>query len=78
MHELVRQYAEDQLLLSGDTELTHNHHLIYFLTLAEQAEQFWDTTQEAEWLQNLEANGIICLSGCAGHSIKEIHRFYYA
>ena len=54
MHELIRQYAADQLMASGEMDITHDHHLEYFLTLAEQAEQFWDTAQEAEWLQHLE------------------------
>ena len=54
IHELVRQYAYGQLQASGDAEMTHNLHMGYFLTLAEQAEQHWDTAQEEEWLRILE------------------------
>ncbi len=53
-HELIRQFAYDKLQVSGEAEITHNLHLNYFLSLAEQAEQFWDTAQEGEWLKNLE------------------------
>ena len=54
IHELVRQFAYDKLLASSETIATHNLHLNYFLSLAEQAGNFWDTAQEGEWLQHLE------------------------
>ncbi len=54
IHELVRQFAYDKLQVSGEAEKAHNLHLHYFLSLAEQAEQFWDTAQEGEWLTRLE------------------------
>ena len=54
IHELVRQYAYGQLQLSGEAEITHNLHRDYFLSLAEQAERYWDTAQEGRWLQHLE------------------------
>ncbi len=55
MHELVFQYALDQLNAAGETEPTKDQHLAYFLGLAEHAQQFWDTALEGEWLERLEA-----------------------
>jgi predicted ATPase/DNA-binding SARP family transcriptional activator len=56
LHNLIRQYATERLLLSGFEEIKriHDTHLDYFLSLSERAEQFWDTNQEKEWLQRLE------------------------
>ncbi len=56
MHELIRQYAHERLMESGEAaaRLAQESHLNYFLSFAERAEQFWDTAYEGEWLQLLE------------------------
>jgi predicted ATPase/DNA-binding SARP family transcriptional activator len=54
MHELIRQYAADQLEANGETTQAQDSHLAYFLFLVEQAEQFWDTAKEGEWLERFE------------------------
>jgi tetratricopeptide (TPR) repeat protein len=57
MHELIRQYAHERLEASGQpaTSLAQEAHLNYFLSFVEQAERYWDTEQERQWLQLLEA-----------------------
>jgi predicted ATPase/DNA-binding SARP family transcriptional activator len=53
MHDLIHQYASDRLHETDHPESTQDKHLAYFLAFAEQAEQFWDTAQEKEWLGRL-------------------------
>ena len=55
VHALVRQYAYTRLQESGKADTAHSLHLEYYLALAEQAEQFWDTPEEKDWLSRLEA-----------------------
>ena len=55
IHELICQYAYNQLQGIGQADTAHFVHLEYFLTLAEKAEQFWDTSEEKEWLSKLES-----------------------
>ncbi len=57
MHELIRQYAHERLMESGEAavRLAQESHINYFLSFAERAEKFWDTAHEGEWLQLLEA-----------------------
>ncbi|MGD2178198.1 MAG: NB-ARC domain-containing protein, partial [Anaerolineae bacterium] len=55
-HEVVRQYAKDRLEAydDGSAERARQQHLGFFLTLAEQAAQTWDTARETEWLNRLQ------------------------
>lgn len=55
IHELIRQYAQDRLQAAGQLEQAKAHHQAYFLALAEEAGQYWDTEQENKWLQRLDA-----------------------
>jgi predicted ATPase/DNA-binding CsgD family transcriptional regulator len=54
-HEVVRQYALDRLesYSDGSSERARHQHLDFFLALAEQAAQTWDTAQETVWLNRL-------------------------
>jgi len=55
LHELVRQYALEQLKAAGETEQTRGRHLHYFLTLAEQAAPHFTGAEEGRWVARLEA-----------------------
>ncbi len=55
LHELVRQYAFEQLAAAGEMEETRTRHLHYFLTLAEQAAQHFTGAEEGRWIVRLEA-----------------------
>lgn len=55
LHELVRQYAFEQLELAGETEQTRNTHLAHFLELAEQAATHLTGAEQARWVLRLEA-----------------------
>lgn len=56
LHEVVRQYAQDRLEAYGDgsSERARGQHLGFFLVLAEQAAQTWDTVEETAWLNRLQ------------------------
>ncbi len=56
IHDLLRRYAVDQLHAAGRAEVMDvaGSHLSYYLSLAEQTEEHWDTSQEIEWLRELE------------------------
>jgi predicted ATPase/DNA-binding XRE family transcriptional regulator len=54
LHELVRQYADEQLQERGGTQQARDAHLHYFLTLAEQAEPELNLAQPEAWLVQLE------------------------
>jgi len=54
MHELVRQYAGEQLAEAGEAESTRNSHAADFLALAEAAEPGLDGPERAIWLERLE------------------------
>jgi predicted ATPase len=55
MHELVRQYAGEQLRRAGEVEQTWARHGAYFISLVEQAEPHLKGADEAAWLDRLEA-----------------------
>lgn len=59
-HEIVRQYAYQRLLESGDKNRLHTWHLGYFLVLAEQAEQELRGPSLVGWMERLneERNNI--------------------
>jgi non-specific serine/threonine protein kinase len=54
LHELVRQYAQEQLHKSGERAETHNRHLAYFAALAEEAERQLEGPEQVAWLARLE------------------------
>jgi predicted ATPase/class 3 adenylate cyclase len=52
--ETIRQYARDRLAESGEAERTYEHHLAYFLQLAERAEPELRGAKSIIWLERLE------------------------
>ena len=54
MHEVVRQYAEEQGQRAGELERTRTRHLEWYLRLAELAEPAWRGPQQGAWLDRLE------------------------
>ncbi len=55
LHELVRQYADEQLREAGETEQTRDRHLAFFLALAEAAEPWLTSGERTRWLVALDA-----------------------
>lgn len=55
MLETIRQYAEDKLRESGETEMFRTRHLQYFVTLAHEAEPHLIGAQQAVWLARLDS-----------------------
>lgn len=55
LHELLRQYAEEQLAAAGETDQLRQRHLEYFLALAEEAEPALAGPGQLPWLVRLEA-----------------------
>jgi tetratricopeptide (TPR) repeat protein len=60
MHELVRQYAAERLLETGQAQIkqVRDAHLEFYLSIAERVNQFIDTEKEWEWLERLEMERI--------------------
>src|SRR5262249_40607645 len=54
MHELVRQYAYQQLVTAGEVEQARRRHMAYFLQLAEQAEPGLQGREQVTWLERLD------------------------
>jgi non-specific serine/threonine protein kinase len=56
LHEVVREYAQDRLEAYGDgsSRRARQQHLGFFLALAEEAAQTWDTADETQWLHRLQ------------------------
>jgi non-specific serine/threonine protein kinase len=54
MLETTRQYALEKLGESGEDQTAYNHHLAYFLQLAEDAENRLIGPDQAQWLNRLE------------------------
>jgi predicted ATPase len=54
MLEPVRQYAQELLEESGETEETRQRHASFFLALAERAEPELHGPDQVEWLERLE------------------------
>jgi non-specific serine/threonine protein kinase len=54
----VRQYGQDRLEAydDGSGERARQRHLVFFLALAEQAAQAWDTAEETAWLNRLKVD----------------------
>ena len=55
MHELVRQYAAQQLRAAGEEDLTSACHAEFFRDLTERAEPDLITAGQPEWLRRLDA-----------------------
>ncbi|MDQ5851245.1 MAG: AAA family ATPase [Chloroflexota bacterium] len=55
LHELVRQYAEEQLEATREAETLRRRHAEYYLRLAEAAEPALRGPEQAIWLDRLEA-----------------------
>jgi predicted ATPase len=53
MLETVREYALGQLGAGGELAIVRRRHAIYYLGLAEAAEQVWDQPEESGWLRRL-------------------------
>ena len=56
MLETIRQYANQKLAESGESEILRDKHLSCFLNLAETAEPYLIRTEQIEWLPLLDAD----------------------
>ena len=54
MLDTVREYAAEQLELSGEGDLARWRHVAFFLDLAETAEPLLHGPQQGDWLDRLE------------------------
>src|SRR5437764_7769345 len=54
MLETIREYGREALAAAGEAEVTHQAHVVYYLALAEAAEQAWNGPQQAVWFGRLE------------------------
>lgn len=57
LHELVRQYAHERLIESGESDSACSEHLRFFLELAEAAEPELRSIEQLVWLDRLEEDG---------------------
>jgi len=55
MLETIREYAAERLEIEGDRDGLRQRHADYFLRLAEEAEPHLTGSQQAPWLERLEA-----------------------
>jgi predicted ATPase/class 3 adenylate cyclase len=53
--ETIRQYARDKLFEAGESNTMRNHHLGYYLKLAEGASPHLRKWEQIEWLNQLDA-----------------------
>jgi predicted ATPase/DNA-binding XRE family transcriptional regulator/Tfp pilus assembly protein PilF len=54
LHELIRQYAHERLLRSGELEDARNRHLEFMMALAEEAKEKLSGPEQILWLDRLE------------------------
>jgi predicted ATPase/transcriptional regulator with XRE-family HTH domain/Tfp pilus assembly protein PilF len=54
LHELIRQYAQEQLMQAGDFDDARDRHLTFFLKFAEEAEPKLRDAKQLIWLDLLE------------------------
>jgi ATP/maltotriose-dependent transcriptional regulator MalT len=54
MLETIREYGLEVLTASGEIEITRQAHVLYYLTLAEEAEPELAVPQQTVWLERLE------------------------
>ncbi|MBI5876099.1 MAG: tetratricopeptide repeat protein [Chloroflexi bacterium] len=52
--ETVRQYAREKLMDSGEVARLRNQHLLYFFSMAQEAEKYLRSATQARWLQRLD------------------------
>jgi predicted ATPase/class 3 adenylate cyclase len=55
MLETIREYSAERLEIQGDADSLRQRHADYFLRLAEEAEPHLTGSQQAPWLERLEA-----------------------
>jgi DNA-binding CsgD family transcriptional regulator/tetratricopeptide (TPR) repeat protein len=51
--ETLREYGTEQLMASGEMEITQQRHAVYYLALAEQAEPHLTRADQRVWLERL-------------------------
>jgi tetratricopeptide (TPR) repeat protein len=56
LHELVRQYAWQKLVESGEQDQIQDRHLDYYMHLAETAEPHLQGSESVAWLERLDAD----------------------
>jgi predicted ATPase/DNA-binding XRE family transcriptional regulator len=56
LHELLRQHAYEKLVEAGAADVVAQHHLAFFLELAEQTEARLYTPEQIAWFDRLEVN----------------------
>jgi predicted ATPase/DNA-binding SARP family transcriptional activator/DNA-binding NarL/FixJ family response regulator len=54
LHELLRQFAEEKLRDAGEVAATQDHHLDYFVTWAEEANQRLRGLEQMIWYRRIE------------------------
>ncbi len=54
LHELIRQYTQEQLMKAGDFHDARDQHLMFFLKFAEEAEPKLREAEQLIWLDRLE------------------------
>jgi predicted ATPase/DNA-binding CsgD family transcriptional regulator len=54
MLETIREYALEQLEMSGEAEVLRRRHIVYYLTLAEAAEPRLHSAEQLDWMARLE------------------------
>lgn len=54
MLDTIREFAEEQLLLAGETDSVHQRHAEFYVRLAQRAEPELLGTQQIQWYQRLE------------------------
>jgi predicted ATPase len=60
LHELVRQYAHERLLESGEMDVVRERHLEFFLHLSEEAELKLHGPEQIDWLNRMIADHDTC------------------
>ena len=55
MLETIRQYANEKLVKSGESDRVRDQHLEYYLNLAETADPHLRRAEQIEWLKRLDA-----------------------
>ncbi|GIV98121.1 MAG: serine/threonine protein kinase [Herpetosiphonaceae bacterium] len=55
MLEILREYARERLIESGELEATQRRHAVYYLALVRSADQGLVSSEQADWLRRLES-----------------------
>ncbi|MGH7519539.1 MAG: tetratricopeptide repeat protein [Gemmatimonadales bacterium] len=56
MLETIREYAQERLAASGESDVAQRRHAGYFMALAERAEREFQGPEQSTWLARLEAD----------------------